>query len=362
MTDLATQLSKFTEADWLAAIDEMLPNIHEVDREAVQIWFRFYPLDLVRHIAASEDREETLRSFALKGDLELKNQIDTSHHFLYGHRYWPTVKRKIEKMASTGSPHKGEEAPACGDGATPSSDISPLVDIIKDVACQTASKLNIERSMTNAIAAIGLATLNQVGIEAFKAAPGDVEKPTGIMSKSPDAIIAQRHKDDSQGILGFLKTIDKKFSVSFSGINSAGKFPVLNAEEIASASQKDRSKPWQEQDERCWEGPVPIECTSASCGTCWVGVLGGREKLSDVAPRERRAMKVFGYNQPDDAKPVLRLACQAQAAGNVTIVIPPWNAVFGKKVRGNVEELELEPATTSARALRAALSTSATDE
>ena len=36
----------------------------------------------------------------------------------------------------------------------------------------------------------------------------------------------------------------------------------------------------------------------------------------------------------------------------MTIVIPPWNAVFGKKVYGNVEELELEPATTSAKTLR----------
>src|SRR4051794_1993370 len=100
MTDLATYLSKFNESDWLAAIDELLPSIHDVDREAVQIWFRFYPLDLVRHIAASEDKEETLRGFALKGDLDLKDQIDTSHHFLYGHRYWPTIKRKIDKIMS----------------------------------------------------------------------------------------------------------------------------------------------------------------------------------------------------------------------------------------------------------------------
>src|SRR5215218_8371279 len=106
MTELTTHLSQFNESDWLAAIDQMLPNIHEVDREAVQIWFRFYPLDLVRHIGASEDREQTLRGFALKGDFELKDQIDASHHFLYGHRYWSTVKRKIEKMASTGSPHE----------------------------------------------------------------------------------------------------------------------------------------------------------------------------------------------------------------------------------------------------------------
>ena len=115
-------------------------------------------------------------------------------------------------------------------------------------------------------------------------------------------------------------------------------------------------------DSRCWEGPVPIECTSASCGTCWVGVLGGREKLTDVAARERRAMKVFGYNQPEDEKPYLRLACQAKAEGNVTLVIPPWNGVFGKKVRGNVEELELEPATTSAKALREAIATATSGE
>jgi ferredoxin len=126
----------------------------------------------------------------------------------------------------------------------------------------------------------------------------------------------------------------------------------MNDQEIASASANDRSQNWQAKDARCWEGPVPVECTSASCGTCWVGVLAGEEKLSEVARRERRAVKVFGYNQTEDAKPIIRLACQAKAYGNVTIVIPPWNAVFGKKVYGNVEELELEPATTSARALR----------
>jgi uncharacterized 2Fe-2S/4Fe-4S cluster protein (DUF4445 family) len=85
--------------------------------------------------------------------------------------------------------------------------------------------------------------------------------------------------------------------------------------------------------------------------------LGGEEKLSDVAPRERRQMKVFGYNQPEDAKPFLRLACQARVEGNATIVIPPWNGVFGKKVYGNVEDLELEPATTSAAKLRETIAT-----
>ena len=63
-------------------------------------------------------------------------------------------------------------------------------------------------------------------------------------------------------------------------------------------------------------------------------------------------MNVFGYDQPADEKPFIRLACQAKASGNATIVIPPWNAVFGKKVYDNVEDVELEPVTTSAKALR----------
>ncbi|MCA1589906.1 MAG: 2Fe-2S iron-sulfur cluster binding domain-containing protein, partial [Acidobacteria bacterium] len=105
----------------------------------------------------------------------------------------------------------------------------------------------------------------------------------------------------------------------------------------------------------CWEGVVPVECLSASCGTCWVGVIGGKEKLSPVASRERRSMAVFGYDQPDEEKPFLRLACQAKAYGNASIVIPPWNGVFGKKIYGNVDDLELEPVTTSAKALREAV-------
>ena len=337
---LIDRLNSFSESDWLAAIDELLPCIHEVDRNAVQIWFRFYPLSFERYVAAAENREEIVRGMALKGDFELKDQIDSSHHFLYGHRFWKKIKCVIEKTADE---YNGHEI--------------PLVETIKSVGMAVAKKLNVDRSLTNAIAAVGLMTLNQVGLEAFKAAPGEVAEPAGKMKKSPDAIVAERAKDDSQGILGFLRTVDKKFSITFSGAVDKGEFPIMLDEEIASASQKDRSQQWQARDERCWEGPVPIECTSASCGTCWVGVLGGQEKLTDVKPRERRAMKVFGYNQPDEPKPFMRLACQARAEGNVTIVIPPWNGVFGKKVYGNIEDVELDPVTTSAKHLREVVKT-----
>jgi hypothetical protein len=39
-------------------------------------------------------------------------------------------------------------------------------------------------------------------------------------------------------------------------------------------------------------------------------------------------MKVFGYLDSADERPVVRLACQARAHGAVSIVIPPWNGVF----------------------------------
>lgn len=337
-------LERHTEAEWLAAVESLLPGIHEVDRNAVQIWFRFYPLDLVRYLESAEDVEQAMKGVNLEGDFGLLDKIDTSHRFLYGHRYWPQVRQAVIGRAA------GE------------AEFTDLASEIKAVAAEVAKAAKADEKLTTAISAVGLMTLVQAGFDDLRAAPGIAQKPAGMMAKSPDQIVAERAKDDSQGLFGFLKTIDKQFSVEFNAFAYDGDLKIINEEEIASASQKERSRDWQSLDPRCWEGPVPIECTSASCGTCWVGVVGGQEKLSEPSPRERRAMRVFGYNQPDDAKPFMRLACQAKATGNVSIVIPPWNAVFGKKVRGNVEDVELEPVTSSAKKLRETIATAVSGE
>lgn len=333
-----------TEAAWLAAVESLAPQMHEVDRNAVQIWFRFYPLDLVRYLESADNVEDAMKGIVLEGDFGLLDKIDSSHRFLYGHRYWPQVKQAVIARA------ENEAA------------FTDIASEIKAIAAAAAKAAKTDETLTTAIAAVGLMTLVQAGYEKLKGAPGIAQKPEGIMAKSPGEIVAARGKDDSQGIFGFLKTIDKEFSIAFNAFASNGKFKIINEEEIASASQKDHSRDWQSLDSRCWEGPVPIECTSASCGTCWVGVVGGQEKLSEPSARERRQMKVFGYNQPEDTKPFLRLACQAKATGNVSIVIPPWNAVFGKKVRGNVEDVELEPVTTSAKALRETIASAVSGE
>jgi hypothetical protein len=72
-------------------------------------------------------------------------------------------------------------------------------------------------------------------------------------------------------------------------------------------------------------------------------VLGGAEKLSDVTAREGKQIKLFGYIETEEPKPLIRLACMAQSAGAVSIVIPPWNGVFGKYLR----EKDKTPAETS---------------
>jgi len=332
-----TYLDSFEESAWQTAIEALMPSIHAVDRNAVRIWLRFYPLSLAAYLYHADDPDEAKRGLAMQGDYGLDSRIDTSHTFLYGHRYWKTVKSVIEAEATN-----------------PAGSGYQLADEIARVAKLVAEKAKVDVSLVTAITAVGLMTLVQVGPEQFKAAKGDTVKPIGLMAKSPDAIADTRKKDDSQGVFGFLKTVNKTYSVIHDEEKNA-RFEIVNDQEIAAASAKDRSQDWQAKDARCWEGPVPVECTSASCGTCWVGVLGGEDKLSPVARRERRAIKVFGYDQADADQPIIRLACQAKALGNVTLVIPPWNAVFGKKVYGNVDELELEPVTTSAKALREAV-------
>src|SRR5690349_7813817 len=96
LSKFETYLHTFNENDWLKTIEELLPSIHEVDRNAAQIWFRFYPLALEQFLAAGENIDEAKRSIAMQGEFGLDDRIDSSHDFLYGHRYWTAVKAAIE--------------------------------------------------------------------------------------------------------------------------------------------------------------------------------------------------------------------------------------------------------------------------
>jgi ferredoxin len=331
-TAFETNLEKYNETQWNEAITALLPDIHEVDRNATQIWFRFYPLALFDFLQGSEDREKQMKRFVMQGTYDLQDQIDTSHKFFYGHAFWKQVKTAIEARAASFS----------GDGFD-------LASEIRQIANDAMVTSGADLSLLLGIAAAGLMTLRQTGLATFKAAAGQISSSRARLKRSPEQVLAERARDDSQGMFGFLRTVNKQWSVNYDETDSSARFKLMNDEEIASAAAKDHSKNWLEIDPRRPEGPIPVECRSASCGTCWVGVLGGAEKLSDVKERERKQLKVFGYSSVEENKPLIRLACQAKATGAVAIVIPPWNGVFGKKVYKNVEDVELEPNTTTAK-------------
>ena len=99
-----TFLKQHDEEAWSATLTTLLRSIHEVDRNATQIWFSFYPLSLFQALEQAEDPEKLAQHLLMQGNYYLKDQIDSSHTFLYGHRYWPEVKSAVQKHAREFSP------------------------------------------------------------------------------------------------------------------------------------------------------------------------------------------------------------------------------------------------------------------
>ncbi len=325
-TAFETFLNQQNEEAWSAAVATLLRSIHEVDRNATQIWFAFYPLSLFGALEAAEDREKLARELLLQGDYQLKTQIDTSHHFLYGHRFWPQVKRAVEEYAEEW--HRLQSV--SGESSQTKVCATKLADQILAVARRVAGELKKNESLLVGITAVAFMTVQQVGLEAFKAAPGKVALDKRNAKKSPEQILRERAKDDSQGMFGFLKTVNKEWTVTWDESDTGARYKLREGQDLAWGAAEDQTRDWRAIDPRRIEGPIPVECRSASCGTCWVGVLGGAEKLSNVAAREGKKIKEFGYIDTAEPKPLVRLACQAQANGAVSIVIPPWNGQFGK--------------------------------
>ena len=328
MTSFENFLNQHDDEAWAGTLTTLLRSIHEVDRNATQIWFSFYPLALFEALQRAEDPEKLAQQLLMQGNFRLREQIDSSHTFLYGHRYWPEVKRETAAHA------RAFEAQSSG--GQPVS----LSDQILAVAQKAATVAKVDQSLAVGIAAVAFMTVRQVGLEAFEQAPGKVLIDRKHAHKSAEQVLRERAKDDSQGMLGFLRTVNKKWTVTYDENDDAAKYRLNHVQDLAWGAADDRSKNWREIDPRRVEGPIPVECRSASCGTCWVGVLGGAEKLSDVAAREGKKIKEFGYIDTPEPKPLIRLACQAQAYGAVSIVIPPWNGVFGKYLKGQKQRSE----------------------
>jgi len=322
-TPLEVFLCEHDDESWRSVVKELLPSIHEVDRTATQVWFYFFPVALLRAFEQAEDPSKLAQELLMQGKWFLKDQVDSSHTFLYGHRFWPETKRAVVREA--------ESLQSC-DGRT-------LASVVHAVARAVASERKVDESLVVGIAAVALMTLRQVGLEEFKRTPGEVLIDRKHARRSPEEILRERARDDSQGLFGFLRTTDKRWTIVWDENDDERRFRAVNEQELASGAATD-TRQWHEVDPRCTvnEGPIPVQCRSASCGTCWVGVLGGAEKLSERDWRERKVVPLMGYIETDEARPLIRLSCQARAEGAVSIVIPPWNGYFGKYLKKHREQ------------------------
>ena len=126
-TPLEVFLGGHDDAAWRETLATLLPAIHEVDRNAAQIWFRFYPLALLRAFEAAEDPAKLAQELLMQGSWFLRDQLDRSHTFLYGHRFWPEVKRAVARLAEGGEVPQGRT----------------LAEVVREVARAVASERKV---------------------------------------------------------------------------------------------------------------------------------------------------------------------------------------------------------------------------
>ena len=315
-THLEALLVTTTDADWLRILCALTDEMHPVDREATRIWLGFHPIVIADAARSATDRAAFERRYVIEGRYRLEDLVSTSHWFLYGHRFWPAIVRAIETLARS----------------TTTGGVADVPSLVRAVALDASTQAGVPTGVTTGIALVGLHTLQQVGLERMQTAPDTSPAAGRQLALTADQVLSARARDDTQGLFGFLRGDRKQWTVTLDERDPSASFPLINSQAITTAAADDR-RDWRGRDPRCTEGPIPVQCRSASCGTCWIGILGGAQKLSAMEPRERQRLAVFGYLQTTEARPVIRLACQAQAYGAVSIVIPPWNGVFGSLVR-----------------------------
>jgi ferredoxin len=316
-------LEQHDQQQWNDLLGRILPSAHPVDRMATRIWFGFWPIELTRALEDPAGPEEMARVMDLEGRWHLSEQIDSSVEFLYGAKYWPEVKKSVLSHADSLEQPNG----------------TPLEEQIRTVAQDVSSKVRAEESLLLGITAVAFMILQQVGFDALGAV---VDQPAaGIRHKrSPDKVVANREKTSGGGLSRWFHGARQPHRVVWDD-RSFESFKAMHGEDLASAASRVK-RDFLAEDYRRPSGPIPVECRVASCGYCWIGVVSGKENMSELTDHEKERLHYFGYDQasdPDDTRPPIRLSCQAQCEGDVTVVIPPWNGELKRRLHKTRDKL-----------------------
>lgn len=304
-------LEEQSQKAWIDALDELESSVHPVDRDATRIWFAFWPLELKEALESPEGPEEMAHVMDLEGKWSLAEQIDTSVAFLYGAHFWAPAKKAVLRY----------------DGGAES-----LAKTIRSIASVVAETEKVDIGLMLGITAVALMTLRQVGQEELEKTV-DYPAAGDLLSDNPDRVIAKRKRESRDGVLTFLKGINRRWDVRWNERIKNGTFRAITGQDIAMAGDAVEGD-YRSLDYRRIAGPVPVECRVGSCGYCWVGLLEGRDKLSEISDFERERLAYFGYdsiNSEDDPQPLIRLACQSQCHGDVTLAISSWNGELNRR-------------------------------
>jgi ferredoxin len=308
-------LGQHDDGAWHRAIDRIERAIHPVDRTAIRIWLHFYPLALQR-VMARPDAATLARKMTLAGRWSLADQVDTSHRFLFGHRYWSQARDAVLAYAS----------------ASTAPDSLDLGMQIQAIAQRVANDTGAPAEQVVAITAVAMRTLQQVGPAALLASTGAPRDEGAYRGLTADDVMRLRERRRNKAWLGFFGGASSQQSmVTFDERSPEGKFPLVHSQHLTTAAALD-TRQFRLSDPRCSEGPIPVHCRSCSCGTCWVGVLAGAENTGPMEARERDKLRECGV-EVEGERPEIRLACMTQATGPVSIVIPPWNGLLGRAIR-----------------------------
>ncbi len=310
-------LAQHDDEAWRRVVDRLEQAIHPVDRTPTRIWFHLFPMRLQRAIDLSANPSALEDYLRLEGRWRLADHRETSHRFLFGHRYWPEIVAAVRRYSTQ------PVVPGSLD----------LAAQIQEIARGAAAELGTDPSWIVGITAVAVRTLQQAGLGET---PTDGSRakgphPGGRDAANPDRMLARRLGGRGQGLLGFLRR-RRVWTVSFDERDPVATFPLIDGQHITTAAALD-TRNHRARDPRCTEGPIPVQCRSCSCGTCWVGILDGAETLSPVDAQERATIAALGYIDSDESHPIIRLACMAEARGPLSIVVPPWNGQVGARLQ-----------------------------
>ncbi|MEW5974690.1 MAG: 2Fe-2S iron-sulfur cluster-binding protein [Acidobacteriota bacterium] len=305
-------LNQHDEQKWARALESLLPAIHPVDQPATRVWFSFWPLKLASALRNGEEKQ-VRKDFQLDGCFRLEEQVASSVLFLYGSRHWVEMRDEILKYAET----------------CLQPEVQTLEKHIEEVASRLSLRLHVPRSVLLGIAAVGFMILQQVGPVGL-AADSDTRSALPDQSLTWNDVLKKRNRESGSGFLQWLTGGDRRYPVVFDEQNPESTFTALKGQDLSMACSADK-RDYRSRDPRRIDGPIPAQCRSGACGYCWIGVIAGQDRLSELTDFEERRLRHFGYRWLDakeDRHPVIRLACQSKCYGAVSIVIPPWNGVL----------------------------------